>query len=60
MFYLAQLEVKRKLEEERDMESMKDLQEGAGLITKKEKDRVDWMYQGQGAYIHILLGLQSP
>eukprot|EP00808_Paulinella_micropora_P031537 g64867.t1 len=41
-------EIQRQLDEERDAESLKQLQADHGLISSQEKNRVDWMYTGSG------------
>ena len=38
-------EVQMKLEEERQVQELKKLQEDSGLV-KKGEERLDWMYQG--------------
>jgi hypothetical protein len=42
--------LRKEMDEERRIEQLRKLQHEAGLLTKNQLERLDWMYVGQGAY----------
>lgn len=42
--------LRKELEEERRVESLRRMQAEAGLLTAQQVERLDWMYVGQGAF----------